>query len=1125
MADIFFGPLKRSYEFNRMVQGIREGNTPIHASGLVQSQKAHMACALFEQLECKSALVVAYSELDAKIIYEDARFYAGEKAVYMPSSEMFFYSMEARDRSEEIKRVQALSKIAKGERCILIVSVEALLKKYIPKDILVKSIIDIDANDTLDVQWISAKLSRMGYEREAKVEGAGQFSVRGGIIDIFSPGYEYPVRIELFGDEIDSMRSFDPISQKSLEKINSFEILPAREIVYEDDKPLLEGEEGEIAGGNGEDALRNIQMIRDGIYFEGIENYVDYIYEKPDTLISYLPKDSLVIMNEPSRITERERNYRDEFNDIFISSFEKGCALQGQSDVLLGMEDIIDDIDDRPVVLMSMLPKDVTGFEKSLSLNFAAREIHPFGAKRDMFISELRYLKDKGHSILISIGDKDAAKNIYDMVESAGLACSIVERRDADLKPSQIAVTIGGVASGFSYTDAAFTLITDKEVLGAHKKSPAKRKKKIKNARQIESFLELSTGDYVVHESHGIGKYEGMSQLAVGDIKKDYLKIIYASSDSLYVPTDQLDKVQKYIGSDGERVKLSKLGSSEWNKVKKKTQKAVEDMAKELVELYAKREERKGYPFGEDTTWQREFENLFPYEETEDQKKAIEEVKRDMESDKIMDRLICGDVGYGKTEVAIRAVFKACMDSKQVALLVPTTILAQQHYTTFAGRFENFPIRVEVLSRFKTEKQQKQIIEDARKGLVDVLIGTHRILSKDISFKDLGLLVIDEEQRFGVKHKEKIKKVKESVDVLTLSATPIPRTLHMSLTGIRDMSVIEEPPEERHPVRTFVVEAKESIMADAIEREIARGGQVFFVYNRVNGIEDIAAKIKSIVPSANVDLGHGQMSSRQLEKVMMRFLQKETNVLVCTTIIETGMDISNANTIIVYDADKMGLSQLYQLRGRVGRSSRQAYAYFAYEKDKVLSEVSEKRLKAIKEFTEFGSGFKIAMRDLEIRGAGNLLGSQQHGHMASIGYDLYVKMLSNAIKSLKGEEVVKEADTEIELKLEAYIPKDYIDDESTKIEIYKKIASIEDKQDMYEIQEEIEDRFSDIPLPVGTLIMAGYAKALGKKLDVKSIRWRDDKILIEPYYMFRPKEKNHYKLITEIAEVMEKMIK
>ncbi|KDR94242.1 transcription-repair coupling factor (superfamily II helicase) [Peptoclostridium litorale DSM 5388] len=1125
MADIFFGPLKRSYEFNRMIQGIREGNTPIHASGLVQSQKAHMACALFEQIECRSALVVAYSELDAKIIYEDARFYAGEKAVYMPSSEMFFYSMEARDRSEEIKRVQALSKIAKGERCILVVSVEALLKKYIPKDILIKSIIGIDANDTLDVQWISAKLSRMGYEREAKVEGAGQFSVRGGIIDIFSPGYEYPVRIELFGDEIDSMRSFDPISQKSLEKINSFEILPAREIVYEDHKPLLEGVEDEIAGGNGEDALRNIQMIRDGIYFEGIENYVDYIYEKPDTLISYLPKDSLVIMNEPSRITERERNYREEFNEIFLNSFEKGYALQGQSDILLGVEDIMDDADDRPVVLMSMLPKDVRGFGKSLSLNFAAREIHPFGAKRDMFISELKYLKDKGHSILISIGDKDAAKNIYDMVESSGLACSIVERRDADLKPSQIAVTIGGVASGFSYTDAAFTLITDKEVLGAHKKGQEKRKKKIKNARQIESFLELSTGDYVVHESHGIGKYEGMSQLAVGDIKKDYLKITYAGSDSLYVPTDQLDKVQKYIGSDGERVKLSKLGSNEWNKVKKKTQKAVEDMAKELVELYAKREERKGYSFAEDTTWQGEFENLFPYEETEDQKKAIEEVKRDMESDRIMDRLICGDVGYGKTEVAIRAVFKACMESKQVALLVPTTILAQQHYVTFAGRFENFPIRVEVLSRFKTEKQQKQIIEDARKGLVDVLIGTHRILSKDISFKDLGLLVIDEEQRFGVKHKEKIKKVKETVDVLALSATPIPRTLHMSLTGIRDMSVIEEPPEERHPVRTFVVEAKESIMADAIEREIARGGQVFFVYNRVNGIEDIAAKIKSIVPSANVDLGHGQMSSRQLEKVMMRFLQKETNVLVCTTIIETGMDISNANTIIVYDADKMGLSQLYQLRGRVGRSSRQAYAYFAYEKDKVLSEVSEKRLKAIKEFTEFGSGFKIAMRDLEIRGAGNLLGSQQHGHMASIGYDLYVKMLSNAIKRLKGEEVVKEADTEIELKLEAYIPQDYIDDESTKIEIYKKIASIEDKKDMYEIQEEIEDRFSDIPLPVGTLIMAGYAKALGKKLDVKAIRWRDDKILIEPYYMFRPKEKNHYKLITEIAEVMEKMIK
>ena len=660
-------------------------------------------------------------------------------------------------------------------------------------------------------------------------------------------------------------------------------------------------------------------------------------------------------------------------------------------------------------------------------------------------------------------------------------------------------------------------------MIGVHKRVSKTKNKKKKKGQKIESFLDLNVGDYVVHENSGIGRYTGIDQITVNGIKKDYMKIIYQGGDNLYVPIDQMDKVQKYIGSDVEKVKLNKLGSSEWTRAKAKVKKEIEDMTKDLIELYAKREKVKGYKYSKDTPWQQEFESLFPHEETDDQLKAIKETKKDMESDKVMDRLICGDVGYGKTEVAIRAVFKACMDQKQVAVLVPTTILAQQHYNTFKERFENYPIRVEVLSRFKSPKQQKEIISDAKKGLVDVLIGTHRIVSKDINLPNLGLVVIDEEQRFGVKHKESLKQIKSTVDVLTLSATPIPRTLHMSLSGIRDMSVIEEPPQERHPVITYVTESKESVIQDEIERELARGGQVFFVYNRVEHIEEMASKIKRLVPDANVAVAHGRMTSKMLEDIILGFLNKEYDVLVCTTIIETGMDISNANTMIVYDADKMGLAQLYQLRGRVGRSSRQGYAYLMYEKDKVLSEIAEKRLKAIREFTEFGSGFKIAMRDLEIRGAGNILGSQQHGHMAVIGYDLYVKMLNDAIKKVKGEPIVEEIDVEIDLSVNAYIPDTYIPDELTKIEMYKKIASIENKEDMLEVEEELEDRFSDLPKSVQTLLKISYIKSLCKIMKIEKVRQVKDEIWLLPLTKYKTKEKVGYKIVTELEELLEKM--
>ncbi len=1125
MNNIFTYPLNNSLAFNTLLEMVNNKRSPLLINGLIPSQRTHMSYSIINKLN-RQAIIITHSNLEAKKIYEDLNFYLGDKAVYLPFEEILFYFLDAKDRKEESKRMQVLLKLIKEENIVIVCSIEAALKKYIPKNIFKKNILKYTMDDTINIDELSLRLVGLGYERVNKVEGVGQFSIRGGIIDIYCANTDYPVRIELFDDEIDSIRMFDILSQKSVEKITEFEIIPSREILYPNDiEKTLENLQNEIRDDTSDDVHSNILKIKELRYFEGLENYIDYMYEDEDkSIFSYLKKDALVIFNEPERIKEKSENYYEEFKSNFNVNLERHTVLSSQINLLNRFEELDYFIKDRFIIQNSVLSKQVDEFKPNSIVNFNSRQITVFNSKMDLFVDEINNLKKQGYKILIVPGSLEKSNKIYNNLLDLGVEAIFSKDKEAQIKNSQIMITPGSISEGFLCSDFKYALITDKEIFGVHKRISQTKKKKFKNGRKIESFLELSVGDYVVHEGHGVGRYVGIEQLKVDGIKKDYIKIIYANSDSLFVPTDQMDKVQKYIGQNVENVKLNKLGNNEWIKAKNKVKKSIEDMTKELIELYAKREKAKGYIYNKDTHWQREFESLFPFEETRDQIKAIEDVKSDMECDKVMDRLICGDVGYGKTEVAIRAVFKACMESKQIAFLVPTTILAQQHFNTFEKRFEDFPIRVEVLSRFKTPKQQKQILDDIKKGLVDVVIGTHRIISKDIEFKQLGLVVIDEEQRFGVKHKEKLKKLKSSVDVLTLSATPIPRTLHMSLSGIRDMSLIEEPPQERHPVLTYVVESKESIIADAIEREISRGGQVFFVYNRVEGIEKMATLIKKLVPSARVALGHGKMSVRNLEKIMVEFLETEYDVLVCTTIIETGMDIQNANTIIIYDADKMGLSQLYQLRGRVGRSSRQGYSYFMYEKNKMLSEVAEKRLKAIKEFTEFGSGFKIAMRDLEIRGAGNILGSQQHGHMAVIGYDLYVKMLNEAIRKVKGEDVVEQIDTEVDLSVNAYIPDNYIEDERTKIEIYKKIAAIENKKDKEDMEEEIEDRFSDIPVPLRTLIMIAYIKALGKELRVESIKQIKDTVHLKPYYKFKPKEKNHYKLVTEIANVLEKMI-
>ncbi|CEN80647.1 transcription-repair coupling factor [Paraclostridium sordellii] len=1124
MNDIFISPLQNSKEYKDVINNIENNKGTLLINGLVQSQKPNIVYSIFNDLK-KQILYIANTDLEAKKVYEDLCFYMKDKVDYLSSQDIYFYHLDAKDRNDEARKLKVLLRMISKENTVIVTSVEAVLSKYVPKEVLKKNIFTYKIGDTIDIENISKKLVNLGYERVSKIEGFGQFSIRGGIIDVFSLEYDTPIRIELFDDEIESIRTFDVFTQKSIKKIKKCTITPSREFIYpENTEESLTRLEKDISKIADDDVYKSIENIKTKTYFEGVENYIDYMYtDENKSIFTYLKEDAVVFINDVSRLKERCENYINEFKENYKLNLERGLALKQQGNLLYHYSDLEYLAQGKKLILNMLLTKSIKDISVKSIVNFESREIPSFNGKLDILAEELTRLKYNGHKVVLATNTYDRAKKLNKELLNLGIETVLSRKRDIEIYSSQVVIVVGNITSGFQYKSIKFDVITDKEMIGSNKRAKTSKTKKFNKGQKIETFLDLNVGDYVVHENSGVGRYVGIDQLSVNGVKKDYMRVVYQGGDNLYVPIDQMDKIQKFIGADTEKVKLNKLGSSEWSRAKAKVKKEIEDMTKDLVELYAKREKIKGYRFSKDTLWQSEFETLFPYQETDDQIKAIEETKKDMESNKVMDRLICGDVGYGKTEVAIRAIFKACMDQKQVAVLVPTTILAQQHYNTFRSRFENYPIRVEVLSRFKTPKEQKQIIEDARKGLVDVIIGTHRIISKDIDLPNLGLVVIDEEQRFGVKHKESLKKIKSTVDVLTLSATPIPRTLHMSLSGIRDMSVIEEPPQERYPVITYVVEGKESIIQDEIEREIARGGQVFFVYNRVERIDEMASMIQRLVPDAKIAVAHGRMTGKELENIIIGFLNKEYNVLVCTTIIETGMDISNANTMIVYDADKMGLAQLYQLRGRVGRSNRQGYAYFMYEKDKVLSEIAEKRLKAIREFTEFGSGFKIAMRDLEIRGAGNILGPQQHGHMAVIGYDLYVKMLNEAIRKVKGEVVQEEIDVEVDLPVNAYIPDSYIDDEIIKIEMYKKIASIENEDDMNDIKDELADRFSDIPKSVNALISIAYIKTLCKQVGIEKIRMLKDEVILLPLTRYRTKEKNGYKIIDELQSILEQM--
>ncbi|GMQ57523.1 transcription-repair coupling factor [Vallitalea sediminicola] len=1103
-------PLRELEAFNNALEKINKKISPIYLTGAIDSEKCHLMHALGEN---KNKLIITYNELRAREIYEDMKFFSNENVFLYPAKDIIFYSADVHSNDIIEQRINIIKKLYDSKEYTVILSIEALMDKLISKPIFEASIINGRVGDVWNLTEISEKLMFMGYERVSQVESKGQFAIRGGIIDIFPPTEKDAYRIELWDEEIDSIRSMNVESQRSISKVDELEIYPAREVIVDKEKiakaiqnikkdrdQLIKTFEANNKKEEVDRIKQSTSILLDKINsqktFNGIEGYIEYFYDETVSFVDYFSKDTLIYIDEPTRVNEKWESTQKEFNESIINRFEKGYLLKGQTEILRIIDELIYKFEDYTCVLLSTLQQKTDRFNYKYNVNFSVKSINPYHKSMEILDKDLKYWSSNKYRTLLLTGSKTRAERLSYELNERGIDAFYLSKLDATIPKGKVAVSYGSLHKGFEYPLIKFVIISETDLVGKSKKRKKTKKKKFKGSR-IESFTELKIGDYIVHENYGIGIFRGTEKIEIDGISKDYIKISYRDEGNLYISTSQLDVIQKYIGSEGKKPKLNKLGTNEWKKTKSRVKGIVEDLAKDLVGLYAKRQAKEGYEFTTDTVWQKEFEEMFPYEETDDQLIAIEETKNDMESKKIMDRLICGDVGYGKTEVAIRAAFKSVQDDKQVAYLVPTTILAQQHYNNFLQRMKDFPVRVEMLSRFKTQKEQKKIIDDTKKGLVDILIGTHRLISKDVIFKDLGLLIIDEEQRFGVTHKEKIKKVKQDIDVLTLTATPIPRTLHMSLIGIRDMSVLEEPPEERHPIQTYVLEHNEELIKDAMYRELSRGGQIYYVYNRVKKIDEVADWISKMVPEANVAYAHGQMNERELENIMFEYINGDIDILVCTTIIETGLDIQNTNTIIIQDADRLGLSQLYQLRGRVGRSNRVAYAYLLYKKDKILQETAEKRLQAIKEFTEFGSGFKIAMRDLEIRGAGNLLGASQHGHMESVGYDLYCKLLEEAIQEVSDEKVEERFETSVELNVDAFIPSTYIKDEIRKLGAYKKIASIEDEKDYYDVQEELEDRYGDLPKSVINLLDIAIMKAIANKADIVNIEQKGEDIKFE----------------------------
>lgn len=1034
----FLTPLQGLAEFEQIKEKSKTNKGILQVSGCMESQKSHLMYGLSGIAPYR--LILAEDERRAREIYEDYRFY--DRKVYSyPAKDLLFFQADIHGNLLIRQRMKVIKALLEEKELTVVTSIDGCMDFLESLEKIKEQLIHYESDSTVDTEQLKNQLVALGYERVGQVEMPGQFSVRGGIVDIYCLTEENPWRIELWGDEIDSIRSFDPESQRSLENLEELTIYPAVEHIGDKD------------------------MV----------SFLDYFPEER----------TIIFLDEPNRLTEKGGAVEEEYRQSRMHREEKGSRNLPEN-WLCSFEQLQKELNKRNCISVCALEPKQAGWKVREKFYLEVKSISAYNNSFELLVKDLHQYKKQGYRIALLSGSRTRAERLAKDLQEEGLAAFYGQDYDREICPGEIMVVYGHAKKGFEYPLIKFAVMTESDIFGQEQK---KKKKKNYSGSRIQDFAELSIGDFVVHEKHGLGIYRGIEKVEVDRIVKDYIKIEYRGGSNLYIPATQLDCLQKYSGADASKApKLNKLGTQEWNKTKSKVRGAVKNIAKELVELYAVRQEKEGYVCGPDTVWQREFEEMFPYEETEDQLSAIEDAKRDMESTRIMDRLICGDVGYGKTEVALRAAFKEVQESRQVAYLAPTTILAQQIYNTFVQRMKEFPVRVELLCRFRTPAQQKKAIEDLKKGQVDVIIGTHRILSKDVQFKNLGLLIVDEEQRFGVTHKEKIKQLKKDVDVLTLTATPIPRTLHMSLIGIRDMSVLEEPPMDRMPIQTYVMEYDEETVREAINRELRRGGQVYYVYNRVTDIADVALRIAKLVPDARVDFAHGQMSERELENVMYSFVNGDIDVLVSTTIIETGLDISNVNTMIIHDSDRYGLSQLYQLRGRIGRSNRTAYAFLMYRKNVMLKETAEKRLAAIREYTDLGSGFKIAMRDLELRGAGNLLGAQQHGHMNAVGYDLYCKMLNEAVKEAKGIHTMEDFETSVDLKVDAYIPDSYISNEFQKLDIYKRIAGIETQQDYDDMLEELLDRFGEPGKAVLNLLAIAKLKAIAHQGYVTEIK-------------------------------------
>ena len=1100
----FYAPLSELAGIEQLKKDFEVTGQPVMISGCIDTQKIHLVHAAVNDYRFR--LIITGDEAKAREMQEDSRFF-DKSSIYYPAKDFIFYSADVHGNQLAGERLRCIQKIIAAQdnktNITVITTIDGCVDMLMPLQRYRDNIIHFKNSDIIDTEKLISKLVGIGYTRVPMIDGQGQFAVRGGIIDIFSYTDETPVRIELWDDEIDSIRFFDVESQRSVEKIQTYDVFPATEWILSEDetdagfaKVKDEVEKQLVTLGN--DKKKKTQQEMDACNrlrhayadFERTRDYSKFILSFTDEIegfTDYFPKDETVfVLDEPDRIMERMELISYEYEESMKNRLEGGYVVASQTKLMRPIAEVYKNIQSSRLMLLSSLDHKPKMLKPADYLRIDARSISSYNNSFEYLADDINKYKRTGYRVVLVCNSRTRAARIVADLEELGTQSYFSEDYDKEIMPGTVMVTYGNIHRGFEYPLIGFVIITENDIFTSRTR---KKQKKKYEGRSIAGFNELNVGDYVVHEMHGLGVYKGIEKITVEGVEKDYIKIEYAGNSNLYVLATQLDRLQKYAASDTEKKpKLNKLGSVEWNKTKAKVHGAVEEIAKDLVELYSIRQNQKGYAFGPDTVWQKEFEEMFPYEETDDQLNAIADTKADMESTRIMDRLICGDVGYGKTEVAIRAAFKAVQEGKQVAYLVPTTILAQQHFNTFEQRMKNFPLKVAQLSSFRTNKEIKETLADLKKGFVDVVIGTHRLLSKDVEFKDLGLLIIDEEQRFGVAHKEKIKKLKNNIDVLTLSATPIPRTLHMSLVGIRDMSVLEEPPVDRVPIQTFVTEHNDEMIREAINRELARGGQVYYVYNRVRSIDEAAAHIQELVPQANVAFAHGQMEKRELEKIMVDFINGDIDVLISTTIIETGMDISNVNTMIIEDADKFGLSQLYQLRGRVGRSNRTAYAFLLYRRDRMLTEVAEKRLSAIREFSDFGSGFKIAMKDLEIRGAGNVLGKSQHGHMAAVGYDLYCKMLNEAVNDLKGIKNEYSFETNVDLSVDAYIPSTYIKSEYQKLDIYKRIAAIESEEELSDMKDELVDRYGSLSTPAVNLLNIALIKSMAHKIGIMEMK-------------------------------------